>query len=402
MKNIYKKFKLFSIIILILVINFLPIINARVGAAEFTMTLVVQEGPTIQPEPPSQEGPSQYNPPSTEPEPEQEFPVWLNITQVNGQYLSDLTIPYQFNEQTLTFKGQTNIIDAIVLIRLNSNPNITYTTNIYSEDGYWQWTMPYSLDFGFHSMEVVGMSPADPTITATADLDFEIVKEIIPPEEPEVPLEEPELPLLPKEPEEPLPPIPPIPIEPVYPEPGEISPFPEVYDFYSLNIKVLNRGKFLYPKEKLETETDLRYFGGKEMQLVDLKYIVLNEKQEIIMEATQQAAVEERVIFKKNFITAFTIKPGRYTIIVELEKDGSIIQSSDSFFVKKSPLQEPYPLFFLGSLDIGLNSVFLIIVLSGLFILFFLLLYWEERKSNKGEKKISVEDLANQHYLDIK
>jgi len=371
------------------------------------MSQLVQAEPPIQPEPTPGTPNNQYNPPSTEPEPEQELPVWLTIDQVNDQYLSDLSVPYQFTDQMLTFKGRTNILDAVIFIRLSSNPNVVYTTYSYNDSGYWQWSNPYSLDFGSHFLEITAMSPRDPSINTTESLYFDVVPEILvepEPEEPEVSGVEPVEPEIP-EPEEPVVPSEPViqPQEPIIPiipgyKPGELE---APYDIFGLNIEILNKNNSLYPNDQLKTKIDFQYFGQQENQLLNLKFYVLDNQQQIIMTADQPVLIEKRLIFFKNFETSFTIKPGRYTIIVEFEYNGQIIQSSQNFFVKKQPLLGVLPLIVLSFSDIEI-SLLLIIITSLLFIFFFILFYYDQKRGDKKYNKITVEDLIKQHYFDIK
>jgi len=437
MNLLSKKSKFCLIITLVLIINSLPLVN--VFASDFAMTMIAHynapqcsdgidndgdglidypadpgcsspddddetDVPPIQPEQPTIPSQGNYNPPTQLPPEEQELPVWITINSVNNQYLTDLTIPYQFTDRILTFKGQTNANDAVIFIQLNDNPNITFTTNVFNEDGYFQWTTPYVLALGDYTLEVLALNPADPTITATVSVYFQIVEQILPPTPLPPPEEEippaPEIILPP--PTEIIPPLPGVVIPPAYPKPkpGVIVPGPKgEMDFYSLNIKVLNKNKSLYPKDKLRTEIEAHYFGGKEIQTINLKLIVLDENQQIIMETEQLVALIDKIIFNKNFLTSFTIKPGRYTILVEFTKDGKTIQSSDSFYVLPPPLLKPY-LWGGWTLEYGPDFIILTIILSGLFILFLLILYKEKRKTEE-EKKITIEELVQNNYLDI-
>lgn len=366
----------------------------------------------IEPQQPSApiQGQGNYNPPSPQPPQEQELPVWLKINTINDQYLSDLTIPYQFTDRMLTIKGQTNVNNAVIFIKLSDNPNITYTTNIYNEDGYWQWLTPYILPLGNYTLEVLALNPSDPTITTTNSIYFQIVEQIIPP--PPVATTTPPI----------IPPVTPPVQPPVIPPtiPGEIIPpseyqppfFPEPQgipiigpkgeiDFYSLNVKILNKNKSIYPKDKIQTEIEARYYGEKKNQKLELKFIILDENQKIVTETIQPVTLTDRIIFDKNFLTDFTLRPGRYTIIVELIQDGKIIQSSDTINVLAHPLIKP--IYLMGEIEstFGSQLLNLLMILSGIFILFLLGLFIESKRSQIKKEKLLINDLINKHYIDL-
>lgn len=392
------------LVVVILLMNFLPVAVIKVQANDFTMALLVESPPPVEPEQPPAQPPSQgnYNPPTQPPPREQEFPVWIEIQQINSQYLDDLIPPYQFTDRILTFQGKTNVNDAIIFINLNDNPNVTYTTLVYNLDGDWQWTTPYTLAVGEYNLNVVAINPADPTIYAQTNLTFQIVEQIIPPEVIPPP------PLAPTPVIPPTPPKPPV-VPPVFKPPLPPLPIPGViiltpsgkYEFYSLNIRVLNKNKIIFPKDKLKTEVVVNYVGETERQLVDLKFYVLDQQQKIIMEASQPVMLSKQLIFEKNFITSFTINPGRYTIVVEITKNGKIIQSSDYFIVNQPPLFKPYIISLaILPIDFGQYLILLIIILSLIYIIFFIFLYWDKVRADQRLRKITIDDLIKGHYLD--
>jgi len=414
-----RKIKIFLSVVLIFSIYILPVATAL--AQEVLFSLTVQAESPIQPETPTQPTPSQgnYNPPSQPPLPEQPFPVWVNITQINNQYLSNLLLPYQFTDRILTFRGQTNVLDAVLFLNVLDNPNITYTTNIYNQEGFWQLTIPYTLPVGEHTINVVALNPHDPTITSQTSLTFEIVDQILPPVQPEAPQPPipPPAPVPPPLPETPtLPPTlgpeaQPTPGEiiPTRPLPGQVAIVPQpgivILDeegqpeIFSLNIKVLNKNKLIFPKGRLETEVELYYFGKKTWQIMDLRFLVLDSKQQIIMDSKQEVAFRDHLVFSKNFLTSFTITPGRYTIVIELTKNNHLIQANDFFLVSALPLFKPSALG-LGEINFT-GNLFLMVSLSFISINFFILLYLESLRKRKNNRKIKTNDLINSHYINL-
>ena len=350
--------------------------------------------PVIQPEEPSQPSqPSQgnYNPPTQPPAQEQELPAWLTIDQINNNYLTDLVAPYQFNQTILTFKGQTNLNQAIIFIQLNDQPNVIYTTYVGSA-GYWEWVTPYNLNFAAYEIYVWGINPANPLYTAETRLGFEVLKEIISP---------------------PLPPpattTPPV-IPPGYPQEVPVIIYPEIVpkeiyyqakEFYNLNLRVLNKDHQLYPKDKLDLLVDIYKLKPKEKTTVELKFIIRDADQKILSLSKKDVTIENSLSFIQTFSTSFNIKAGEYTVEAAIEKDNKIFTTSDFFIVKEKPI------YFMGS-EITLTQQGLAKYLLTSFLFLFLLLsvfcsllIWDYWRSF-ADKHISEKDLEKDDYLDLK
>jgi len=396
-----------AIILVFILINLISSIfcNQRIvnkaSADSLLMSQLVQAEPPIQPEPTPGTPNNQYNPPSTEPEPEQELPVWLTIDQVNDQYLSDLSVPYQFTDQMLTFKGRTNILDAVIFIQLSDQPDIIYTT--WSFDGQWQWTTPYVLNIASYGIYIWAISPRDPTLIADQVINFQIVKYIIPtePTKPKVPTE-PEAPVEPGKPE--IPTEPTTPIEPqkpeiIYPEivPGET--FQRAKEFYNLSVKVLNENHTLYPKDKIIVETDLIKLKPKEPQEIEIFYRITNENQEVILDFSRQNTIFYGLNYIEKFNTSFNTPTGKYFIEARLERDGKIFVANDYFIINEKPVR-------FWKIDIGINEhelaealIIFILFLILLLAVFSLVMIDDYRKS-QNEKHISEKELSKNDYLD--
>lgn len=354
--------------------------------------------PTPPPSPTTPTAPSQgnYNPPSQLPIREQELPVWLNINTINDQYLSDLTIPYQFTGQILTFKGQTNVNDAVIFIQLNDQPQIIYTTWA-NYNGYWEWTTPYSLNLSGYEIYIWAINPASPEITAEIRLEFQIVEQLVPP--PPIPPATTTPPI--------VPPITP-PIEPPT-QPPTIIIYPkivpkEIYrtakEYYNLSIKILNKDKQIFPKDKIAVQTDLIKLKPKEAQELEITYLIKDSQGKIILEEKRHLTLPEATRFTQYFDTYFNIKPGKYFIEARIERDNKIFIANDYFIVNEKPI-----VFSSYELTITQQKLAKALIVSGftlliILIIFALLLINEYLKSFK-EKHISEKDLTKDDYLDL-
>ena len=100
----------------------------------------------------------------------------LTIMTFDGKAFSHFSGTPTTTERRPEFSGTTNIPNAKIDILLNSSVMITAQATA-NATGYWSWRPPVDLSYDTHTIFVTSSDPGDPSVSASLDFPFEVVKE---------------------------------------------------------------------------------------------------------------------------------------------------------------------------------------------------------------------------------
>jgi hypothetical protein len=298
--------------------------------------------------------------------PEQEDAT-CTIRTMNGKKISSYSGTPQINDQTPKFTGTTNIENADIDIRVESETIISASTTA-NDNGYWSWTTTEDLDFGSHKIRVTATDPDDESYSETDNLTFKVV-----PEETAVPLP-------------PAPPSPPIqppqetpPSAETPQEPEALPPPPPV----EMSLEVKNPEITVYSGRDLETETIIKNTDGTKKDLV-ITYVIYDSNDNIISTNEVTVTLENDRELSNAIKIPRLAKPGKYRIEAKIRDGDNIISDEKYFEIKEVPLIN------LGSgMTMTLTQImqkisWTIIILSLILLFFLILLGYEHRLAKKA------------------
>ena len=95
------------------------------------------------------------------------------IETIDTNQISALGQSFRTTDTEPTFSGTTNIPNAKIEITLEGKPTIFATTSA-NANGYWEWSVPQTLEIGSHIIYATALDPNDSTRAATDHFSFEI------------------------------------------------------------------------------------------------------------------------------------------------------------------------------------------------------------------------------------
>lgn len=269
-------------------------------------------------------------------------PATLTLTHIaNKDITPPRTLPIKVSESRPRFRGNTNIVNAIVDITL-TRPSITAQISA-NANGYFTWKPPRALRVGKHSLTVTVTDPNDSSRTTTETLEFYTKEVEVEEEEDEVPI-----PLI-----------------------DTVSPFDYTLtiDTPAATIKQGERLDFTLKPVRGLFPTDTVF-----------EPIIVNERGEVVFTAPSQTITPSgRSGMRWSMDTPVYLPEGTYSLQVEAFFRGISVTRSALFTL------EVKPLFQLGDRGVITYAevasllgwvLFVALCLLVLFLLFFLREYW--------------------------
>jgi hypothetical protein len=271
-------------------------------------------------------------------------------------------------ERMPKFYGTTNMPGAEIEIVISGKTSILATTSA-NANGFWMWKPQDKLNFGLNKIEATAIDPQDSTRKKTTSLDFRINhKEGEGGNEEEASGTKKTVPFVTET------------AAPSGQTPVETGPKTE--GGVSLSVTVKNSDKIAYPGRNLSVETNIKPEKGAAPFQSEIKYLIVNENYDSVFETTDQVFVDGDKTIEKELAVPRLLKPGKYKVLVEISRNGTIVVAEDSFLLKEVPLLSLSGGITITATQIMSNLFWAILWLLILLIIFLTLLgieYWISR-----------------------
>ena len=294
------------------------------------------------------------------------------ITTIGNINLLSHTGTIKIKERRPDFSGTTNIANAQINITLSGGPSISSTT-LANGSGFWSWTTPSQLDYGYHTVTVTAVDPGDPTRSSTDSKLFRVIK----PEEKETTTSEPSS----------------------TPTPTMTTPTPQEPSFFGIAVSVENPENTVYAGGELSVQVDIL---KKSLQLKDeeykIIYTLLDSKNLSVLDIIDKMNPTESDIILKNIPISTLLRGGDYKVLVRIYRDQDVISGDASFKIKELPLLN------IGSTAITFsdtmrNLSWLILLLLFILLLFLALLGIEHHLSEQAFFQITENYLKKKGFV---
>lgn len=271
-----------------------------------------------------------------------------------------------FPDTYITFQGETNIRDAIIIIRSNMLQGADATT-VADSEGKWKWIVPKILAPGNYSFIALAMSPVNANVRHTAKMEFFIESQktfFIPY---------------------------------IFQSRKNSYSFTLISDNITTNnekatadektivmeteIQVPEEGFF--PTNRITLDTKIINFDGKK-KIVPMKVIIKDSQGKTVAQQEKDVSLGGIAEEETRIVMNTRLVPGEYIATTEMNQDNRKIISSNSFTVVPGTITLPSGFTInVRGLENGLFSGMLILI--AMLILFFILLYREYIKSKNAQ-----------------
>lgn len=381
------------------------------------------------------------------------FDPYTKILMVSGQAVKAGEILQTYSREP-EFLGKTNLKNAIIFLQYGHIEDTVYTT--YADiQGVWGFQSPVILNVGWQTLYVTAISPINPYFKAYEVFQFYVAPIPSLDETPDVPPQDDTLiipPAIPKQVPQPRDPNLPF----YYPEPDrtiritpdekarkEISDIPKedtsktldipdskkaqtkkIFDpnaiptnkkslpvvpptiyypekvIYGIDVEIPKSSKSISAGEKIVVKTKITPLphSGKSdgvKREVDVKLKVLNKDGVVIYEKTEKQDIDEPLFLDKYLKTTPITEPGEYRVNVEIEKDGKVYTSQDTFVIEERPRLGVEALTYAFKKD---KLIRLSLIIFICFTIFFVLIL-RERVLSRKFGKIGREELRRDGYM---
>jgi len=281
------------------------------------------------------------------------------ITKFHNINLSSFLGTLSTRERKPTFYGTTNMPGAEIGIVISGETSVIATTSA-TANGFWTWKPQDRFNYGSHEIKATTIDPFDVARRKTASLRFEIKKE----EEKKTTEEEAAIPL----------------------ERGSapVESVPEIAAGIQLSVEVKNPNDVAYPGKELSVETKIKRDEGVEPFSSELRYWIVDENYNEVFQISDQVFVDGNKTIEKKLTVPRLLKPGKYKVLVDISRNGTLIVAEDSFLLKEVPLANLGGGMVITAIQLMDNLSWFILWLWLLLIIFLLFLsleYWESRRA---------------------
>lgn len=279
-----------------------------------------------------------------------------------------------FPNTYITFQGETNIKDAIIIIRSNMLQGVNATT-VADSEGKWKWIVPKILPPGNYSFTALAMSPVNANVRHTARMKFfiEPQKKIFIPYVFQPRKNSYRFTLI---------------SENITPTNDENTTVDEKTIVMETKIQAPEEG--LFPTNQIALDTKIINLDGKK-KIVPMEATIKDSQGKTVAQLKKNVSLKGIAKEETRFVMDKRIMPGEYVATTEMNYDDKKVISSDSFTVVPGTITLPSGFTInIKGLEDGLFSG--IFILTVMLIIFFILFYREYIRS-KNASKIAENDL---------
>ena len=301
---------------------------------------------------PGGNGPPGVPPPRPEAQPivagEEGAAPYVAILEVQGVAVPP-GLPLDVAHHFPTFRGKTNLKDALIFVRLDAESTIS--TVFADVSGIWVYRVPAWLQDGWHTLTFVAKSPINPSLQAEGRLQIRVVTSVdappiaAPPQPPvpAVPVDTarppgvgPALPPPPSLVVPVVPPVPPVPLPPVTPSlvtpprpPAVRVPTPPL----GVEVVVEPGHEQMVTPGLLPIRTTIRPLPGFPPGPVQVRTTITDRDGRLVYDRTRTVDVRGVVRLQESVVVPPLAVAGGYQVNVEVVTDGVRLQGSDRFTV---------------------------------------------------------------------